>query len=126
MGQRQLAARALESVQKLATEKENAKYKTLCMKMPSLLAQSGLAQTVTFLRARERKKNMSGERYLEEVIKVLGREGIRNVEALQTQALTASLPTYMELTQALQTAMIWMRRFAQVEMAHLEEAEAEE
>lgn len=127
MGQRDTAARAFEAVKAMRDDRElNSKFKTLCMKSPALLVQSGLAQTITFLRSRERKKGSPGEKYAAHLVKVLGKDDVKSLDVLQKKALEDDLTSYMELSASVQDAMIWLRRFAQVEMAQIDDAEDEE
>lgn len=123
MNQREIAIRAHAAVREMATHENEAirsKFKTLCMKTPALLQQSGLAQTVTFLRARERKK-MYGEWFVDHVVGVLDDAEIGNSDTLQLKALQLPLGEYMVLTQSIERILIWFRRFAQVEMVDIQE-----
>ena len=120
MSQRDMAARALDGILKMRDDGErNKKFKTLCMKTPAMLAQSGLAQTVTFLRAREVRQGI-GESFTGHLVDVLGIKGIRSARDLQTRAIEADLAEYMELSVSVSHALLWMRRFAQVEMAQIQ------
>lgn len=123
MSQRDMAARALEAILSMAKDDaRNKKFKTLCMKTPAMLAQSGLAQTVTFLRAREVRQGI-GETFTEHLVRVLGNKEIRNAQELQKCAIEADLAEYMELSVSVSHALLWMRRFAQVEMAKIDMVE---
>lgn len=120
MSQRDMAARALEAILDMVKDDAlNKKFKTLCMKTPAMLAQSGLAQTVTFLRAREVRQGI-GEAFTEHLVKVLGNKKIRSASDLQTRAIESELAEYMELSVSVSHALLWMRRFAQVEMGQIQ------
>lgn len=123
MNKRELAKRAHTSVLHMATRGEKGKLKTLCKKTPGLMCHSGLAQTVVFLRSRDRPKRgeQHGSIYLEQLIRVMGREDIKRIEDLQKQALEASVVEYIALTSDAQRAAEWLRRFAQIEMIDVEE-----
>ncbi len=123
MKQHDMAQRALIAVEQMKNEGElNGKFKTLCMKSPSVLIRSGLAQSITYLRSRNdtNNNNKYGDTYLEHLIDVLGRKNT-SVAKFQDVVLDAKIGEYMALTHSVQDAMIWLRRFAQVEMANVEE-----
>lgn len=127
MNQRDIAARALKAVLEIREDKDRrAKLKTLCMKTPALLQQSGLAQTVVFLRSREVKGGV-GETYVEHLVATMGSEGIRTTLDLQRCAIEGKdLAAYIALTNEAQNAAAWIRRFAQIELADIGEAELAE
>ena len=125
MNQRELAKRAHTAVLHMCKQDDVRKLKTLCMKTPSLMCQSGLAQTVVFLRSRDRhrpsRREEHGSCYLEQVIKVMGRDDIRKIEQLQSRALELGVLDYIALTAEAQRATEWLRRFAQIEMQDIKE-----
>lgn len=122
MGQREMAARALTAVSAMKGGENISELKTLCKIAPSLLIQSGLAQTVSFIRSR----GAFGTKYLEHMLDVLKRSGLESAQLLQERALSVELQEYMELSKSVQDAMIWLRRFAQVELANIPDTELPE
>lgn len=125
MSQRDMAARALREIlgiKKLAETDEELgkKLNTLCMKTPALLQQSGLAQTMAFLHARTEAQNHGG-RYADHLVKTMGHERLASSKALLSQSLEADLASYIALSHKAASAAAWLRRFAQVELAHLKQ-----
>lgn len=129
MSQREIALRAREAVIAMCGEDDKAKLKTLCMKMPGLMCQSGLAQTIVFIRSRDRNDLKHGTFYLKQLIRVLGDKAPRPsggrdaIETLQEKALSLGVVDYIALTAEVQRAMEWMRRFAQIEMQKIDQDE---
>ena len=125
MSQRDLALRAHQAILLMKAQPQPGKLKTLCKKTPSTLCQSGLAQTVVFLRSRDRPKSREthGTQYLEQLVKVMDRGDIKTIKALQDKALKADVVDYIALSAEVQRAVEWMRRFAQIEMADIQEQE---
>lgn len=130
MSQREIALRAHEAVLAMRDHDDKAKLKTLCMKMPGLMCQSGLAQTIVFIRSRDRNDVKHGTFYLKQLIHVLADKAPRErpgakptIEALQHDALSLGVLEYIALTAEVQRAMEWMRRFAQIEMQKIQESE---
>ncbi|TVQ96809.1 MAG: type III-B CRISPR module-associated protein Cmr5 [Deltaproteobacteria bacterium] len=124
MSQRDMAARALKAVEAIRRDTgRNTKLKTLCMKTPALLQQSGLAQSVVFLRSRE-VASAIGETYLNHLVATMGSEAISTTQQLQRRALEETdLSSYIALTSEAQNAAAWLRRFAQIELADVLEEE---
>lgn len=123
MNQRQIALRAQKAVQGFAQHEHKRKLKTLCMKTPGLMCQSGLAQTLTFLRSREPGVGYATE-YLDAIIQITDfRQGRRSAAELHEHALKIGVVEYIALTAEVQRAMEWLRRFAQIEMKDIEEQE---
>src|SRR5690554_2797521 len=112
--QRTWAAAAHAEVMKIKGSDNESKLRTLCMKTPSLIHQSGLAQAIVFLRSRDKK---IGECYVNTLASVLvkTREDVGSGEELQKQALgETDLSAYMALTQDVSDVAAWLRRFAQI------------
>ena len=121
--QRTWAAAAHAEVMKVRDTNDQGKIHTLCMKTPSLIHQSGLAQAVVFLRSRE--KNI-GKDFVDMLARVLAttRDGVNNGDKLQKLALgEADLSAYMALTQDVSDVAAWLRRFAQIELKEDESGE---
>ena len=98
-------------------QKKESKYKTLCMKMPSLLKQSGLVQSLAFMRARDE----IGKVFCDELATTYGLAATSDKsagEVLQDQAQHAErLDQYLVLSRDLIDISVWFRRFAQSELA---------
>lgn len=124
--QQRWAKEALERVKrhKAKTKDEAAKeskYRTLCLKMPALLKQSGVVQSLAFMRARS---GDDGKKFCDELAEVYGvtpTQGKSASETLQEQAQSASLPAYLVLSRDLIEISVWFRRFAQSELNETEE-----
>lgn len=92
------------------------KYRTLCMKMPALLKQSGVVQSLAFIRARSGDE---GRLFCDELAEVYGlpkQEKPSTGEALQHKAQEAALAEYLVLSRELIEISVWFRRFAQSEL----------
>lgn len=90
-------------------------YRTLCMKLPSLLSQSGLVQGLAFLMARSRSAG-AATMLFEDLEKVSGRT------QLFEDAKRADMTSYLALTREVIEVATWMRRFAQIELEARREA----
>jgi CRISPR/Cas system CMR-associated protein Cmr5 small subunit len=88
-------------------------YRTLCMKMPVLIMQSGLVQAVAFMRSRgELGKDFSGD-----LARVYGITAADPGKDLMEKAQGADeLTLYLALTRDILDASTWLRRFAQSEL----------
>jgi len=101
------------------TKDERAKYKTHCMKLPTLLQQSGLIQALVFLRTRENP----GPAFCDEIAVVYGRSELSDGAALVSRAENAPLPEYLALSRDIADVSVWFRRFAQIELADVPEVD---
>jgi len=113
--QRIYALRAYDMVisQKNGGGPDELKFRTLCMKTPSLIQQSGLAQTVVFLRSRDKEMGKIFVDCLEYVLNGHRDQG----ERLQRRVIgESSLGEYLILTRQAAEAAAWLRRFAQTEL----------
>jgi CRISPR/Cas system CMR-associated protein Cmr5 small subunit len=114
--QQRWAKLALERVRDHKGMASESKYKTLCMKMPSLLKQSGLVQSLAFMRSREEGKKFCDE--LATTYGLLATNDKRAGEVLQDKAQNAErLDQYLVLSRDLIDISVWFRRFAQSELA---------
>lgn len=123
--QRKWAHEAYQQVAHYKGHELEKKIRTLCMKAPSLLHQSGLAQAVVFLRAREAQV---GQTFADMLAMVLHqtRGDMTSGAKLQEQALGIDdLSEYMALTQDVSDVAAWLRRFAQIELKAEESNNAE-
>lgn len=123
MRQNQIAKDALKQIQLIKADAHAKEFKTLCMKTPALLQMSGLAQTVAFLRTRY-KNTKTGERFIKMAIHCIPGQ-TKDVDKYQESVLKGNLTDYMEMTSELQDVLIWLRRFAQVELRDIQAAEDE-
>jgi CRISPR/Cas system CMR-associated protein Cmr5 small subunit len=99
---------ALERVILHKGKADEAKFKTLCMKMPGLIKQAGLVQALVFMQSREKEL---GKGFVNDLAGVLGDQ------KLLATAQAAELPTYLALTNDASQVAIWFRRFAQIELS---------
>lgn len=82
--------------------------------MPALLKQSGVVQSLAFLRARD---GGEGRTFCDELAEVYGLSmNERAGEALQKKAQEATLDQYLVLSRDLIEISVWFRRFAQSEL----------
>ena len=113
--QRVWASAAHEQISGFKGGDEEAKLRTLCMKTPSLIHQSGLAQALIFLQSREKE---IGKRFVKALAAAYAPKGTHlSGEELVKKALNEdSLQGYMVLTSDISDVAAWMRRFAQIEL----------
>ena len=119
--QQKWAEEALKRVRKHKGTDSESKYRTLCLKMPALLKQSGLVQSLAFIRARSGE---IGKDFCNELAAVYGvqREDQKSAgEVLQERSQSAALPVYLVLSRDLIEVSVWFRRFAQAELRESEE-----
>lgn len=113
--QQRWAQQAFERVSRFREHADRGKYRSLCMKMPALLKQSGLVQALTFIRARSGEV---GKQFCNDLASAYGvgtGEETRG-QVLQEQAQKAPLPAYLALSRDLIDVSVWFRRFAQIEL----------
>jgi CRISPR type III-B/RAMP module-associated protein Cmr5 len=109
------AKKALELVSAKKNAADKARYATLCMKTPMMLKQSGLVQTLSFLRARKK----AGKDFVDDLALAYndGAATDFNGEGLQREAQsTRELSEYLALSRDIQSISVWFRRFAQSEL----------
>jgi CRISPR-associated protein Cmr5 len=88
-------------------------YRTLCMKMPVLIMQSGLVQALAFMRSRgDLGKTFSGD--LASVYGITGADPGKGL--METAQGADELTLYLALTRDIIDASTWLRRFAQSEL----------
>lgn len=106
MNRRQAWAEAAFKAIKAQQAKDEAaqgKYRTHCLKFPSLLLQSGLAQSLAFIASREDKQ---GALFVKDLAHAI------NEPNLLESARTAELDKYTRLSAMALGAAAWFRRFA--------------
>lgn len=115
------SARAYERVRKDSAKnggvrkgatRDDGKYKTSCMKMPSLIHQSGLLQALVFQVARDD----SGEIYVDHLAQTISGDEKKDHRWLIEHAQKQELKPYMALTHDIAEIAQWFRRFAQIEL----------
>lgn len=109
------AGGAFRRVREQAQTPSEKKYATLCMKLPSLLKQGGLVQTLAFLNSRDDL----GRVLCDHIAEIYGiqREGKDAAgTVLQTRAHQAPLAAYLAMTREVIALSLWFRRFAQSEL----------
>ncbi len=89
-----------------------AKYRTLALTFPSMVMQSGLAQAVGFLMA---KNNDEHKTLLEHIAKLLNYvdNGRGSSEALHRAILSSSVTEYQLLSRKALEATAWLKRYTQ-------------
>ena len=108
--QQRWAQGALSKVSAQRNTTAEPRYRTLCLKMPVLIQQSGLVQAIAFVRSREKDL---GKGFCRDLAVVAGR---KDDAALQEEAQQAGLASYLTLSKTLIDVSIWFRRFAQSEL----------
>lgn len=106
--QQRFALNADKLVQGVAESAEWNAWRTIAMKGPTLIQQSGLVQTVAFLRSR---KEAALRGYADNLATLLDR---KDGAALFADARDADLASYLALTRRAIEAATWLRRFAQI------------
>jgi CRISPR type III-B/RAMP module-associated protein Cmr5 len=100
-------------------EANEDKYRSLCMKAPMLIKQSGLVQALAFFRSRE--DDVEARLFVDHLAAVYtagGGQGAADGAALQRKAHgAATLGDYLALSRELVEISVWMRRFAQSELS---------
>ena len=96
-------------VAKQGDEKAAKEFGSLCKNGPGILQRAGAAQALGFW-----NRNAKDKTYLDALARVWGSTRGGDLLAL---TLKAELKPYMVLTRELMSAAIWLRRFAQAEIA---------
>lgn len=106
----QMATRALERVQAVQAA-QRAEYKSLAMKAPVLVHQSGLVQALVFIQSR----GAVGVTLLNDLAQILTGNAGQGV-AFTNEARNLELSAYLVRTHEVIQALTWLRRFVQIEM----------
>ena len=88
------------------TKKLEAKYRTLALNFPTMIMQSGLAQSIGFLMAKA-KDNNEHQIILEHIEKILDRP------ILHGDILESEIGQYQLLTRQALDATAWLKRYTQ-------------
>ena len=101
---------ALENVQGWQGNADREKrFKTLCMKMPALIGQSGLVQALVFMQSRAGKE---GGEYVDALARTYSSTNSTGLALLQ-EVQKADLPVYLAQSRDLIEIATWHLRFAQ-------------
>ena len=119
--QQRWAKLALERVRDHKGKGSESKYRTLCLKMPALLKQSGLVQSLAFMRSRSGQESKMFCDELATTYGLLATNDKSAGEVLQDQAQNAELPVYLVLSRDLIEVSVWFRRFAQSELKEVDQ-----
>lgn len=92
---------------------DRAKYKTWCRRSASLLQQSGLVQTLAFMKA---KRDDGAGTVGDAMARVLYGDKTKTLDSLFNEAKEEETPRYMALTRDLTAVCVWFRRFAEIEI----------
>lgn len=128
------AYRCVKSM-KTPTEKGTSsdKYKTSCMKMPGLIHQSGLLQSLVFQVARDESGRLFvdhlAETWREAQSTPQTPKGSNPTKWAHQQlieyAQSQELKSYLALSREVAEIAHWFRRFAQIELADIEPSDNE-
>ena len=89
-----------------------SKYRTLALTFPTMIMQSGLAQAIGFLMA---KNNPEHQYVLSHIAKLLNYvdKGQGNAQALHQAVLSSSVTEYQLLSRKALEASSWLKRYTQ-------------
>jgi CRISPR-associated protein Cmr5 len=109
------AKKAYEQVARIENEPESRKkaYGRVAHKLPVLIRQAGLAQALTFIEAKAKDGSERILDHLAEYLKEVRLLGSADRKALMERSRQAELREYMHLTQEIQGALLWHKRYAQ-------------
>jgi CRISPR-associated protein Cmr5 len=110
--QQKWAREALTRVQNMRNGPQEKSYRTECLRMPSLLRQSGAVQAIAFVRSRSDAARV----FLFDLAAVCRGEAPDAIDALYGAALRSDLPQYLALSRDLVDVAVWFRRFALSEL----------
>lgn len=103
------AEAAYPLIEKMQSDPNEAKYRTLALNFPTMIMQSGLAQAIGFLMAKS-KNNLEHQIFLSHIAKLLGNQ---SAEALHTEILKSDITQYQLLTRKALDATSWLKRYTQ-------------
>lgn len=101
------AEAAFPLVEKMQKDPFEAKYRTLALNFPTMIMQSGLAQAIGFLMA---KNSDEHKVFLGHIAKLLGHQ---SNEALHSSILKSNIGQYQLLTRKALDATSWLKRYTQ-------------
>lgn len=114
------AKEALERVQGARRSSAAGKYKSACMRGPSLIRQAGAVQGLSFLLAKSHTRA-----FAEDVAAIYSKTGESDFDgaALLNAAMERDVARYLALTRDLLEIACWLRRMAQIELSDIKEEE---
>lgn len=121
-----IALAAFNAVEAKKKDSVEAEYRTLALAFPTMILQSGLAQAIGFLKAKNKPEHQA---YLADLVKVLKEAKIypdmQNAEALHHKILHSSVQQYQLLTRLLLDVASWLKRYTQALLEKTNRADTE-
>ncbi len=115
--ERVMARKGADGGQDEERQQRQGEYRSLCLKMPALLKQSGMVQALAFMRSRAGDGDSSlGKAFCSDLARVYGQAEEDPGLALLKKAQKAALAEYLAMTREIIDISIWFRRFAQSEL----------
>lgn len=100
------ARRAYPLVNSLINDELKSKYRTLALNFPTMIMQSGLAQAIGFLQAKNKAEHQQLLRHIESLLNI-------DHSSLHTQILQSNITHYQRLTRNALDASGWLKRYTQ-------------
>lgn len=91
-------------VEKIKGTETEAKYRTLALTFPTMIMQSGLAQGIGFLMAKDEARHQKMLAHLKKLL---------NNDNLYADILRSDITTYQKLTRDAIEASSWLKRYTQ-------------
>ena len=91
-------------IEKIKGTETEAKYRTLALTFPTMIMQSGLAQAIGFLMAKDEAHHQKMLAHLKTLL---------NDNNLYSQVLQSDITTYQKLTRDAIEASSWLKRYTQ-------------
>ena len=91
-------------IEKIKGTETEAKYRTLALTFPTMIMQSGLAQAIGFLMAKDEAHHQKMLAHLKTLL---------NDNNLYSQVLQSDITTYQKLTRDAIEATSWLKRYTQ-------------
>jgi CRISPR-associated protein Cmr5 len=111
---------AQAAYQRIVDRKPDHEFASFARSFPSLIHSCGLAQAVTFAKAKgaveKGKENKSPGKYLEDLAAVLASAGHRELgtpEALEEASRNSPVPAYVRLSRNALQAAGWLKRYVE-------------
>jgi len=100
----QYAEAAFPLVKKMQKHDVEAKYRTLALNFPTMIMQSGLAQSIGFLMAKDKEEHRSLLQHVQTILKR---------PKLHDDILASDIGQYQILTRQTLDATAWLKRYTQ-------------
>jgi CRISPR-associated protein Cmr5 len=97
-------------------EPKRKAYGSLAHKLPVLIRTAGLAQSLAFVKARNKEHTPQRQLLLDLESVLRQRKVLEEDTELVEQSRIAGFDEYMRLTEATLEALLWFKRFAQSEL----------